>query len=109
MSDLEPSVSYKPNDNSKVIAINETTTSNSVILNVDTIQKNLEELEKHDQIQPIRTSKLTIFNLTFNFIFNQIHFYVKIMTIGLLSSKMLTSMQKMSKRLTLAEQIDQAA
>ena len=50
------------------------------ILNVDTIQKNLEELEKHDQIQPIRTSKLTIFNLTFKFIFNQIHFYVKIMT-----------------------------
>ena len=41
------------------------------ILNVDTIQKNLEELEKHDQIQPIRTSKLTIFNLTFKFIFNQ--------------------------------------
>jgi len=72
MSDLEPSVSYKPNDKSSDTALKENTNDNCIILNVDSIQKNLEELEKHDHVQPIKSSKLSIM-VIFIFSFNKIY------------------------------------
>ena len=53
MSDLEPTVSYKPNNQMNEISINEINTTS---LNIDSIEAKLEEQEMQDKVEPIKTS-----------------------------------------------------
>jgi len=53
MSDVEPTVSYKPNNQMNEISINEINTTS---LNIDSIKAKLEEQEMQDKVEPIKTS-----------------------------------------------------